>query len=141
MRLGTFCVCRQVKTTRFQSFICCFSQANSFQLCDIVKSPNLEVQIASSDKGMAATVTMVQPPPAREPSSSSSRPCAPRPPPPPNRPGARSAVRVKGKHPRESSEFERNVRRKNISTLAFPKPLRDVTVFDKKYQVGQGTYG
>lgn len=90
---------------------------------------------------MAATVTMVRPPPPRGSSSSSSSSCTSRRPPPPPPPGAKSSSRAGSKRPSESIGSNRNVRSKAVSTLKFPEPLRDVTVFDKKYQVGQGTYG
>jgi len=85
-------------------------------------------------------VTMVRPPPPRGSSSSNNSYATRRPPPPPP-PGSKSSSRPCNKRPSESSSSRRNVRSKVVSTLKYPKPLRDVTVFDKKYQVGQGTYG
>lgn len=101
---------------------------------------------------MAATVTMVQPQPRGEASSSttsSARSFRPRPPPPPPVPPPGSKAKqlaTKGslcgsKRPGELLRVQPSARQKVVSTLKFPKPLRDVTVFDKKYQVGQGTYG
>lgn len=91
---------------------------------------------------MAATVTMVQPPPPRESSSSStSRAFATRSQPPPPPPGTKPCSRGSSKRPSDAQHLQRNVRQKNVSTLKFPTPLRDVNAFDKKYQVGQGTYG
>lgn len=103
-------------------------------------------QLTINNLGMAA-VTMVQPPP---PSSrnSSSRSCTTRSPPPPPPPGARdrhSNGNSRSSGSKRSNDFtsqsKKNVRQRVVSTLKFPKPLRDVTVFEKKNQVGQGTYG
>lgn len=110
------------------------SQKTNIRKIETLNNPNV-------DTGMAATVTMVQPAPPRE-STSSSRPCnnpaTRRPPPPPLPPGRSGGAG----HKRPGEPLPRNnARPKNISTLKFPKPLRDVTAFDKKYQVGQGTYG
>lgn len=100
---------------------------------------------------MASSVTMVQPPPPRGSSaSSSSHRCAappprhPPPPPPESRPKQPSIpISHAGKKrlANATAPTQKNTRRKVVSTLKFPMPLRDVTVFDKKYQVGQGTYG
>jgi len=93
---------------------------------------------------MAATVTMVQPPPPRE---TSSRVCAapPRPPPPPGTHPKHSTMTLTQGAKKRSfdpiTKSSKKCRPTAISTLKFPRPLRDVNVFDKKYQVGQGTYG
>ena len=99
---------------------------------------------------MASSVTMVQPPPPRGSSaSSSSHRCAPtprHPPPPPSesrskQPSNPISHTGKKRVSDTTGSTQKNTRRKVVSTLKFPMPLRDVTVFDKKYQVGQGTYG
>jgi len=106
---------------------------------------------------MLAATTMVQPPrppppqpPAgrRPPSSRSkiNRPPPPRGPPPPPPPG------LPRKRPANVSQSSRKMSRtieksplKNSSeigrTIMKPTVLRDVTVFDKKHQLGKGTYG
>ena len=124
----------------------------------------------SNPGGMAtATAQMVQPPPpppGGQPQSQQQRrhpppPPGAKPPPPPGppppqagakkrppppaaappagapRPGAVAAVSASGG--RLDHELKRR-RRSSVSIMA-PKKLRDVTAFQKKHQVGQGTYG
>lgn len=95
-----------------------------------------------------ATATMVQPPPppGRPPSrvvSRGNRPPPPKgakppPPPPPPRVDAKRSADQLGST--KSQKYD-NKRQKGELTLIRPAVLRDVTVFQKKHQLGQGTYG
>lgn len=95
-----------------------------------------------------ATATMVQPPPppGRPPSrvvSRGNRPPPPKgakppPPPPPPRVDLKRSSDQLGST--KSQKYD-NKRQKGELTLIRPAVLRDVTVFQKKHQLGQGTYG
>ena len=116
----------------------------------------------------ASTTTMSQPPPpppSRRPpppppkgQSRKTTPPPPRgpPPPPPKHSLKRKAVdykqhSVKSAKTDGNSNFSRGVRPppppsgativRNRISIRKPVVLRDVSVFQKKYQVGQGTYG
>jgi len=103
---------------------------------------------------------MVQPPPPSGPPPHSRRPVRPRPPPPP-RPSSfmksntfpkssNSGTKPSGcKRPTDASSRGNVTSKRKIDsnlstgqiTMHCPLTLRDVTVYQKKHQVGQGTYG
>eukprot|EP00591_Stephanopyxis_turris_P006883 CAMPEP_0195517878 /NCGR_PEP_ID=MMETSP0794_2-20130614/11800_1 /TAXON_ID=515487 /ORGANISM="Stephanopyxis turris, Strain CCMP 815" /LENGTH=408 /DNA_ID=CAMNT_0040646755 /DNA_START=619 /DNA_END=1842 /DNA_ORIENTATION=- len=95
-----------------------------------------------------ATAAMVQPPPPRGPPPPTSRPPPPPPPPrgppppsgppPPPRGPPPPRARVT-KRPHDTNTYAQK-KQPRVSIIR-PKTLRDVTVFQKKNQVGQGTYG
>eukprot|EP00549_Striatella_unipunctata_P008309 CAMPEP_0118692106 /NCGR_PEP_ID=MMETSP0800-20121206/11072_1 /TAXON_ID=210618 ORGANISM="Striatella unipunctata, Strain CCMP2910" /NCGR_SAMPLE_ID=MMETSP0800 /ASSEMBLY_ACC=CAM_ASM_000638 /LENGTH=441 /DNA_ID=CAMNT_0006590001 /DNA_START=261 /DNA_END=1586 /DNA_ORIENTATION=+ len=100
---------------------------------------------------MAVASTMSQsrrppgPPPGPPPSRTNARPP---PPPPPRAPGRGRPTEFVGRSglpggkKRSSDETSHNNPRKKMSvSIMAPVVLRDVTAFEKKQQVGQGTYG
>lgn len=100
-----------------------------------------------------ATATMARPPPPPGPPpgkpSSKSGPSKPRPPPPPPSgstprrpppPAGPPSHAVPGSKRPGSLAAKENHKHPRLA-LSLPKSLRDVTVFNKKGQVGQGTYG
>lgn len=93
---------------------------------------------------------MVRPPQGRSPP----RPKPPPPPPKSNKPGRKAPppppkrppppVSARPKRPAESASAEVATKIKRLSKsshVRVPVALRDVTVFDKKKEVGKGTYG
>lgn len=89
-----------------------------------------------------ATAAMSQPPPPRR------RPPPPRGPPPgPPPPRPATATGTKRTAPQEDRAVKVAKKapppqpKRKMMTIKKPKVLRDVNAYDKKYQVGQGTYG
>jgi len=100
---------------------------------------------------MASATAMVQPPPRPPPRPPSNTSAGPRPPPrrpPPPGPPPRRApppkpppkTSAKRSAPSGSDVAPKRTRKSTVSIRA-PVVLRDVNVFQKKHQVGQGTYG
>ena len=99
---------------------------------------------------MASASTMVRPPAGRPPpppKPAGSRPKPPPPPPsrrvPPPPPPKKHHVAPPPKRPVPFSGKQSPAKRSKVGHVSIMAPivLRDVNVFEKKYQVGQGTYG
>lgn len=94
-----------------------------------------------SHRGMSA-VAMVKPPPPRHTSSSSKRTSRPPPPPPQVGTKRKDHSQISSSKATSSSRPKINTGIADLSiSIKFPVTLRDVKVFQKKHQLGQGTYG
>mmetsp|Transcript_9264 Transcript_9264/g.25640 ORF Transcript_9264/g.25640 Transcript_9264/m.25640 type:complete len:439 (+) Transcript_9264:361-1677(+) len=103
---------------------------------------------------MASASTMVRPPAGRPPPPPPGRK-SPRPPPPPPRPPSgklakppppppkhrNNAIKSPPKRPAAPPKPAAPAAKRSKVSIMAPVVLRDVNVFEKKYQVGQGTYG